>query len=95
MTASPHHIDPTAYLEEWLTQASPDLMRDMLTKFIIQILSAPADTIFGAEYATVSAERVNSRNGYRHRQFDTRVGSIDVAILKLRTGSFFPDWLLV
>lgn len=94
MATDPNHIDPTAYLEELLTQASPDLMRDMLTKFINQILSAQADTICGAEYGTVSVERVNSRNGYRHRQLDTRVGSIDVAIPKLRSGSFFPDWLL-
>ena len=94
MAADPHHIDPTAYLEELLTQASPDLMRQMLTDFINQILSAQADTVCGADYATVSAERTNTRNGYRHRQLDTRVGSIDVAIPKLRTGAFFPDWLL-
>ena len=94
MAVDPHHIDPTAYLEELLTQASPDLMRQMLTDFINQILSAQADTVCGADYATVSAERTNTRNGYRHRQLDTRVGSIDVAIPKLRTGAFFPDWLL-
>ena len=94
MAADPHHIDPTAYLEELLTQESPDLMRQMLTDFINQILSAQADTVCGADYATVSAERTNTRNGYRHRQLDTRVGSIDVAIPKLRTGAFFPDWLL-
>ena len=94
MAADPHHIDPTAYLEELLTQASPDLMRQMLTDFINQILSAQADTVCGTDYATVSAERTNTRNGYRHRQLDTRVGSIDVAIPKLRTGAFFPDWLL-
>ncbi|MFS0289900.1 hypothetical protein ACL1FZ_12690, partial [Corynebacterium striatum] len=39
MAAGPHHIDPTAYLEELLTQASPDLMRQMLGDFINQILS--------------------------------------------------------
>jgi transposase-like protein len=37
---------------------------------------------------------VNQRNGYRHRELDTRVGTIDVAIPKLRTGSYFPEWLL-
>jgi mutator family transposase len=42
----------------------------------------------------VSEERVNTRNGYRHRDFDTRVGPLDVATPKLRTGSYFPDWLL-
>ncbi len=36
----------------------------------------------------------NSRNGYRHRDFDTRVGTLDIAIPKLRSGSYFPDWLL-
>jgi transposase-like protein len=39
-------------------------------------------------------ERVNVRNGYRHRDFDTRAGTLDVAIPKLRSGSYFPDWLL-
>ena len=40
------------------------------------------------------AERVNYRNGYRPRAFDTRVGSIELAIPKLRRGSYFPDWLV-
>ena len=44
MAADPHHIDPTEYLEELLTQASPDLMRQMLGDFINQILSAQADS---------------------------------------------------
>ncbi|SPJ41444.1 Transposase, Mutator family [Corynebacterium diphtheriae subsp. lausannense] len=91
MATNPHHIDPTAYLEELLTQASPDLMRQMLTNFINQILSAQADTVCGTDYATVSAQRTNTRNGYRHHPLDTRVGSIDVAIPKLRHGAFFPD----
>ena len=94
MAAGPHHIDPTAYLEELLTQASPDLMRQMLGDFINQILSAQADTVCGADYGTTSDNRVNQRNGYRHRLLDTRVGTVDVAIPKLRHGSFFPDWLL-
>jgi len=33
-------------------------------------------------------------NGYRHRDFDTRAGTLDVAIPKLRTGSYIPEWLL-
>ena len=94
MVANPNHIDPTAYLEELLTQACPFLMRWMLTDFINQILSAQADAVCGAEYATVSPSRTNTRNGYRHRALDTRVGTIDVAIPKLRHGAFFPDWFL-
>ncbi|MCP2320915.1 Transposase, Mutator family [Nocardia amikacinitolerans] len=47
-----------------------------------------------AGYGERAEERVNFRNGYRHRDFDTRVGAIDVAIPKLRSGSYFPGWLL-
>lgn len=94
MATDPHHIDPTAYLEELLTQAFPDLMRQMLTDFINQILSTQADSVCGADYGTVSPQRTNSRNGYRHRRLDTRVGSLDIAIPKLRSRAFFPEWLL-
>lgn len=65
-------------------------MREMLGDFINQILSAQADTACGADYDTTSD---NHRNGYRHRLLDTRVGTVDVAIAKLRHGSFLPDWL--
>lgn len=94
MAAGPHSIDPTTYLDDLLSQASPDLMREMLQNVINQILSTQAYQICGADYATASESRTNVRNGYRHRDFDTRVGTIDVAIPKLRTGSFFPEWLL-
>ncbi|WP_104101748.1 IS256 family transposase [Cryobacterium sp. M96] len=93
MTA-PHFIDPARFLSEQLEQASPDLMRQMLTTFINALMSAEAEAVCGAEYGQVSADRVNSRNGYRHRDFDTRTGTLDVAIPKLRTGTYFPDWLL-
>jgi transposase-like protein len=81
-------------LHEHLTQASPDLMRQLLSTFIQALLSAQVDSVCGAEYGVRSGERTNRRNGYRHRELDTRVGTIDVAIPKLREGSFFPDWLL-
>lgn len=93
MTA-PHFIDPARFLSEQLEQASPDLMRQMLTTFINALMSAEAEAVCGAEYGQISADRTNSRNGYRHRDFDTRVGTLDVAIPKLRTGTYFPDWLL-
>ena len=87
-------IDPTRLLEEQLAQASPDLLRELLGTFINTLVSAGADAVCGAEYGVVSPERVNRRNGYRHRDFDTRVGTVDVAIPKLRQGSYFPEWLL-
>lgn len=93
MTAAPS-IDPAQFLHDHLAQASPDLMRELLTTFVNALLSADADAVCGAAYNVRTPDRVNSRNGYRHRDLDTRVGTIDVAIPKLRAGSYFPEWLL-
>jgi len=93
MTA-PSRIDPAHFLPEQLAQASPDLLRQLLTTFINTLMSAEADAVCGAEYGARSAERTNVRNGYGAREFDTRAGTLDVAIPKLRLGSYFPDWLL-
>src|SRR6187431_3113171 len=93
MTANPS-IDPARFLQEELAQASPDLMRELLGTFINALLSAQADSVCGAEYGTSSEDRTNRRNGYRHRDLDTRAGTVDVAIPKLREGTYFPDWLL-
>jgi transposase-like protein len=93
MTVNPS-IDPARLLEEQLAQASPDLLRELLGTFINTLLSAEADAVCGAEYGAITPERVNRRNGYRHRDFDTRAGTLDVAIPKLRQGAYFPEWLL-
>jgi putative transposase len=93
MTA-PSSIDPARFLHDQLESASPDLLRSMLTTFINTLMSAEADAVCGAQYGMPGPERVNVRNGYRHRDFDTRAGTLDVAIPKLRSGSYFPDWLL-
>ena len=93
MTAIPS-IDPARFLTEQLDQASPDLLRELLTTFVNALLGAQADAVCGAGYGERTPERVNSRNGYRHRDLDTRVGTLDVAVPKLRTGSLYPDWLL-
>jgi putative transposase len=87
-------IDPAKFLHDQLATASPDLLRGMLTAFIDALMGAEADAICGAPYGQPSPDRINSRNGYRHRDFDTRAGTLDVAIPKLRSGSYFPDWLL-
>jgi putative transposase len=93
MTA-PSSIDPAHFLHEQLAQASPDLLRQMLTTFINTLMSAEADAVCGAGYGERSEARTNTRNGYRSREFDTRAGTLEVAIPRLRAGSYFPDWLL-
>ena len=93
MTA-PHIVDPAGLLGEALAEASPDLMRSLLQSIINALLSADADAVVGAEWGRPSPGRTAQRNGYRHRDLDTRVGTIDVAIPKLRKGTYFPEWLL-
>ena len=93
MTA-PHIVDPAGLLGEALAEASPDLMRSLLQSIINALLSADADAVVGAEWGRPTPDRVAQRNGYRHRELDTGVGTIEVAIPKLRTGTYFPQWLL-
>jgi putative transposase len=89
MTSS-HPIDVEKLLADQLATASPDLMRSLLSTFIHALMSAEADALCGAGYGERSEARSNRRNGYRRRDFDTRAGTIDVAIPKLRSGSYFP-----
>jgi putative transposase len=75
-----HDIDWPAVLAERLTTTHPDVLRELLTTFIHTLMGAEADALCGAGYGQRSAERTNQRNGYRHRQFDTRTGTLDLAI---------------
>ena len=93
MTAMPI-IDPALDWSGQIERAEPDLLRALLKTFVEALMSAEADAICGAGYRERSEDRVNSRNGYRAREWDTRAGTIEVAIPKLREGSYFPDWLL-
>jgi transposase-like protein len=87
-------MDPLAWLRKHLDEDGSDLLREMVRAFAERLMSAEADALCGAGFGEVSPERVNSRNGYRPRDFDTRVGSIELAIPRLRQSSYFPDWLL-
>jgi putative transposase len=89
-----HTMDVSGWLRKQLEQASPDLLRAMVKDMAEALMGAEADAVCGAPYGERSLERVNRRNGYRERDWDTRVGSIELAVPKLREGSYFPDWLL-
>jgi transposase-like protein len=82
------------WLRKQLENEDGDLLAEMVKTFVNQLMGAEADALCGAGYGERSPERVNSRNGYRAREFDTRVGTIELAIPKLREGSYYPDWLL-
>jgi transposase-like protein len=87
-------MELSGWLRKQLEEASPDLLQAMVKDFAEALMSAEADAVCGAAYGERSPERVNRRNGYRERDWDTRVGSIELAVPKLREGSYFPDWLL-
>jgi len=87
-------MDMSGWLRKQLEEASPDLLRAMVKDLAEALMSADADAVCGAGYGERSPERINRRNGYRERDWDTRVGSIELAVPKLREGSYFPDWLL-
>jgi putative transposase len=87
-------MDLVGWLRKHLEAADTDLLREMVLGFVQALMSAEADAACGAMLGERSADRVNRRNGYRERRLDTRVGTLELAIPKLRAGSYYPDWLL-
>src|ERR1700760_996512 len=84
---------PGAQFEETLASASPDLLREMIREFAQRMMDADVEVRCNAGYGEVSPGRLNPRNGYRRRDWDTRAGTIELAIPKLRAGSYFPAFL--
>ncbi|RIK10746.1 MAG: IS256 family transposase [Acidobacteria bacterium] len=89
-----HNMDVLTWLRKRLEDSDGDVIKEMVEEFAGQLMSAEADALCNANYGERTPDRVNSRNGYRERTFDTRVGTMELAIPKLRTGSYFPDWLV-
>jgi putative transposase len=87
-------VDAAGWLRQQAADGDPDVLRTLVTTFANALMSAEADTLCGAEYGQRSDDRVNQRNGYRAREWDTRAGTVELAVPKLRSGSYFPDWLL-
>src|SRR3954468_15604653 len=92
--AAPASIDAIEWLRKRIEETAPDPPRAMLVEMGNLLMSAEVDAVCNAGYRERSGERANSRNGYRERAWDTRVGTIGLQIPKLRQGSYFPTWLL-
>jgi len=73
--------------------ADADLLRDMLQFVAQRLMDMDVESLCAAFYGERSPERLNSRNGYRERLWETRAGSVDLKIPKLRKGSYFPGFL--
>lgn len=89
-----NRIDALESFRKQLEGADIDLLREMVKVFAEQLMGADADALCGAAYGERSPERTNRRNGYRERPWDTRAGTIALAVPKLREGTYFPEWLL-
>jgi putative transposase len=93
--AAPRSVDPIQLVAELASPSVPsDVMTKMITSLANALMSAQADQQCGAEYGNRSQGRTNQRNGYRAREWDIRAGTIELAVPKLRQGTYFPDWLL-
>ena len=92
--AAPASIDAIEWMRKQIEETAPDPLKAMLVEMVNQLMSAEVDAVCNAGYRERSGERANSRNGYRERAWDTRVGTIGLEIPKLRHGSYFPSWLL-
>jgi putative transposase len=92
--AVPNIMDPLEWLRQHLAELDPDLVREILAEFTQQLMHADAQSVCNAGYGERTPARTNSRNGYRMREWDTRVGTIELALPKLRAGSYYPTWLL-
>lgn len=78
-------MDPLSWLRKQLEEADVDLLREMVRSFAETLMSADADALCGAAYGERSEERVNRRNGYRERDFDTRAGTIELRVSSWRS----------
>ena len=70
-----------------------DFLRESLAWVVQQLMEAEVSELIGAERGERTAERLTHRNGYRSRQWHTRAGELELAIPKLRRGSYFPSFL--
>jgi transposase-like protein len=87
-------MDAVEAFRKQLDGAGIDVLRELVKVFAERLMAEETEAICGAPYGVRSDDRVNSRNGYRERAVDTRVGTIALDIPKLREGSYFPGWLL-
>src|SRR5919205_1882765 len=85
--------DTIALLELIEKSADQHLVRDLLAYAVERMMDLEVEAKIGAAKGERSSTRTAQRNGYRQRPWDTRLGHIDLAIPKLRKGSYFPSFL--
>ena len=69
------------------------LLREMIGFAAQRLMELESDVLCGAAHGERSPDRINQRNGFRHRDWETRAGTVELRIPKLRRGSYFPGFL--
>ncbi len=85
--------DTMPLLDALLKRGGGDFMKDLAEEVLGRLMAYDVEGQIGAGRYERSEERTTQRNGYRHRAFDTRLGTLDLKIPKLRKGSYFPGFL--
>ncbi len=86
-------MDLSTFVGKLLEEQDGDVLREGVRVLAQALMETEVAGLIGAERYERSGERGTYRNGYRLRTWDTRVGTIELAIPKLRTGSYFPSLL--
>jgi putative transposase len=78
-----------------LVEKAPDadILREMIGFAAERLMELEVGALAGAPYGEKNPERLAQRNGYRDRTWETRAGSVELRIPKLRKGSYFPGFL--
>jgi len=80
-------------LGDVLRDGRKDELVELLRTMLQLVMESDVEKACGAGYGERTEERTNRRNGYRSRALETRLGTVDLAIPKLRAGSYFPPFL--
>jgi putative transposase len=89
-----NNMDLMEWLRKQVEEADADFLREAVSFMVSSLMDAEVSAICGADYGERTPERSNKRNGYRERKWDTRAGTVELSIPKIRKGSYFPSWLL-
>jgi putative transposase len=86
--------DDKIALQDLLEKSSDaSLLREMIGFAAQRLMALETDALCGAGHGERTAERINQRNGFRDRDWETRAGTVEPRIPKLRKGSYFPGFL--
>jgi putative transposase len=92
--AERHSMTIEQAVREVMESEHADVLRESVRLVVQELMNAEVSELIGAELGERTPDRATWRNGYRSRQWDTRVGTIELQIPKLRQGSYFPHGLL-